>query len=100
MANRLETILNEVVEARDVLKLQANLGKAEAKESFSELESKFDNLKAKSEKIAAAAGDTAEELRIAAELGIDAKSKEDLDTTLELAAEEIKKGYDKIKKLL
>ena len=53
-----------------------------------------------SKRIADAAGDTAEELRIAAEMGIHADSKEDLHTVLELAAEEVKKGYEKIKKII
>ncbi|NOR55114.1 MAG: hypothetical protein GQ531_02790 [Sulfurovum sp.] len=98
--SKLETILNEASEARDMLNLKANLSKAEAKDGFSELESKYESLKAKSEKLAAVAGDTAEEVRVAAELGLDSDSKEDRDTALELAAEELKEGYEKIKKLL
>lgn len=98
--SKLETILNEVMEARDMLNLKANLAKAEAKDGFLELESKYEILKAKSEKLAAIADDTVEELRIVAELGLDSDSKEDIDTALELAAEELREGYAKIKKLL
>lgn len=98
--SKLETILDEAKTLRDTLQLQANLGKAEAEDGYDELEAKYESLKAKSKKIADAAGDSAEELRIAAELGIDGKSKEDLYTAMELAAEEIKKGYEKIKKII
>jgi hypothetical protein len=38
----------------------------------------------------------ADELKIAAELSIDAKNKEEVMTALELAAEELKYSYQKI----
>jgi len=98
--SKLETTLDDAKTLRDTLRLQANLAKAEAEDGFDELEAKYESLKVKSKRIAEAAGDTAQELRIAAELGIDADSKEDLETTLELSAEEIRKGYEKIKKIL
>lgn len=98
--SKLESILDDAKTLRDTLRLQANLAKAEAEDGFDELEAKYEGLKVKSNRIADAAGDTAEELRIAAELGIDADSKEDLETALELSAEEIKKGYEKIKKMI
>lgn len=97
---KLETILDDTKTLRDTLRLQVNLAKAEAEDEFDELEAKYENLKVKNKRIADAAGDTAEELRIAAEFGIDADSKEDLEIALELSAEEIKKGYEKIKKIL
>lgn len=98
--NKMETILDEAKTLRDTLQLHANLGKAEAEDGYDELEAQYESLVAKSKKIADAAGDSAEELRIAAELGIDSKSKEDLYAAMELAAEEIKKGYEKIKKII
>lgn len=98
--NKLDSILDEVKTLRDTINVYANLAKAEAEDDYNELESKYEKFVAKSKKISAAAGDTLEELRVAAELGIDADSEEDLDTALELAGEEIKKGYEKIKKMI
>jgi len=84
----------------DELQLKLHLGKAELKDEFDGLESAYALLKSKVAQIADVAGDSAEELRIAAELGIKGDSKEDRDTALELAAAELKEGYEKIKKLL
>jgi hypothetical protein len=44
--------------------------------------------------------DSADELKIAAELGIKAESKEDVLTALELAAEELKYSYQKIQNFI
>lgn len=98
--NNLDSILDEVKTLRDTINVHANLAKAEAEDDYNELEAKYEKFVAKSKKISNAAGDTLEELRVATELGIDADSKEDLDTALELAGEEIKKGYEKIKKMI
>ena len=100
MRNKIDDLLEEVTQIRDGLLVQANLGKAEAKVALEKLEPKLDLLKEKSQKIADVAGDSADELRAAAEMGIHADSKEDLDTVLELAADELKKSYEKIKNLL
>jgi len=100
MRNKIDDLLDEVTQIRDGLLVQANLGKAEAKVALEKLEPKLDLLKEKSQKIADVAGDSADELRAAAEMGIHADSKEDLDTVLELAADELKKSYEKIKNLL
>ena len=100
MNTTMETMLNDATQLRDELLVQANLGKAEAKVALEKLEPKLDLLKEKSQKIADVAGDSAEELRVAAEMGIKADSKEELETVLELAADELKKSYEKIKNLL
>jgi hypothetical protein len=98
--SKLDSILEDARQLGDELQLKISLGKAEAKDEFAELESKYGQLKANRKKIAEVAGDTAEELRIAAEMGFKSDSKEDVETAFELAAEELKKGYEKIKKLL
>jgi len=101
MANKkIDSILNDTKQLSDELQLKLNLGKAELKDEFDGLESAYDLLKSKVKKIADVAGDSVEELQIAAELGIKGDSKEDRDTALELAAAELKEGYEKIKKLL
>ncbi len=98
--SKIDQILEEVQKLRDELAVKANLGVAEAKDGLDDLDDKFEQFKVTSKQIADVAGDTAEELRIAAEMGIKSDSKEDLSTALELAGEEIKKGYEQIKKLL
>ena len=61
---------------------------------------KYALFKAKAEQIFDVADDSAEELKIAAELGIKADNKEDVMTALELAAEELKYSYQKIQNLV
>ena len=100
MRNKIDDLLDGMTQLRDELVVQANLGKAEAKEELEKLNPALELLKEKSQKIASVAGDAAEELRIAAEMGIKADSKEELDIALELAADELKKSYEKIKNLL
>ena len=98
--SKIDQILEEAQKLRDELVVKANLGVAEAKDGLDDLDEKFEQFKATSKQIADVAGDTAEELRIAAEMGIKSDSKEDLSTALELAGEEIRKGYERIKNLL
>jgi len=100
MNKKIDALLNDITALRDELILKANLGQAEAKEELDKLDPILDNLKLKSQKIADVVGDSAQELKVAAELGIDANSKEDLQTALELATDELKKSYEKVKNLL
>jgi len=100
MRNKIDDLLEETTQLRDELAVQANLGKAEAKDALEKLEPQLDLFKEKSQKIADVAGDSAAQISIAAEMGIKADSKEELSIALELAADELKKGYEKIKKLL
>ena len=100
MNSKVENILNDAKQLRDEMQVQLNLGSAELKDQCKGLDSAYDQLKTKIEQIAEVAGDSSEELRVAAELGIKGDSKEDRETALELAAEEIKESYAKIKKLL
>lgn len=100
MNKKIDSILNDTKQLHDELQLKLNLGKAELKDEFEGLESAYEILKSKVAKIADVTGDSAKELRIAAELGIKGDTKEDRDTALELAAEELKESYEKIKKLL
>jgi hypothetical protein len=98
--SKLDQLLEEAQKLRDELALKASLGVADAKDELEELDEKMEHLKAKSIQIADVAGDTAEQLKIAASMGIKADSKEDLEAAMELAGEEIKKGYERIKKLI
>lgn len=100
MEKKIESILNDTKQLRDEMELKLALGSAELKDQCTGLDSAYEQLKLKVEQIADVVGDSAEELRIAAELGIKGDSKEDRDTAMALAAEELKEGYEKIKKLL
>jgi hypothetical protein len=102
--NEIEANINKAIteaqKIRDELALKASLGAADAGDEFEKLNDRYELFKAKSQKIFDVADDSADELKIAAELGIDAKSKEDVLTALELAAEEIKYSYQKIQNLI
>ena len=102
--NEIEANINKAIteaqKIRDELALKASLGAANAGDEFEKLNDRYELFKAKSQKIFDVADDSADELKIAAELGIDAKSKEDVMTALELAAEEIKYSYQKIQNLI
>lgn len=96
----IDTLIEEAQKLHDEITLKANLGAADAGDELSKLNDKYELFKAKSKEIFDVADDSADELKIAAELGIKADSKEDLMTALQLAAEEIKESYAKIKKLV
>ena len=102
--NEIEANINKAIteaqKIRDELALKASLGAADAGDQFAKLNKKYEHFKSKAEQILDVADDSADELKIAAELGIDAKSKEDVLTALELAAEELKYSYQKIQNLV
>ena len=98
--NSIDTLIEEAQRIRDEITLKANLGAADAGDELSKLNDKYELFIAKSKEIFAVADDSADELKIAAELGISADSKEDVMTALQLAAEEIKESYNKIQKLV
>ena len=102
--NEIQANINRAIEEaqriRDELALKANLGAANAGDELSKLNDRYDLFKAQSKKIFDVADDSADELKIAAEMGINAKSKEDVLTALQLAAEEIKYSYQKIQNFI
>jgi hypothetical protein len=98
--DKIDNLINELKQLKDELTVKANLGMAEAQDELKKLEPIFDELKEKAEKIADVAGDSVSEIKAAAELGIDAKSSDEVNTALELAAEELKSAYGKIKNIL
>ncbi len=97
--SKIDSLLEDAQQLRDELVLKANLGVAEAKDELDEFDDTYELFKVKAKEVAGVAGDTAEELRIVAEMGIKADSKDDLSAALDLAGEEMKKGYERIKKL-
>jgi uncharacterized phage infection (PIP) family protein YhgE len=98
--DKINALIDDLKQLKDELTVKANLGMAEAQDELEKLEPVFNDLKEKAGKIADVTGDSASELKAAAELGIDAKSSDDVDTALELAADELKSAYGKIKDIL
>jgi len=96
----IDTLIEEAQRIRDEIALKANLGAADASDELSKLNDKYELFKAKSKEIFDVADDSADELKIAAKLGISADNKEDVMTALQLAAEEIKESYKKIQKIV
>ena len=97
---KIDSVIAEAQKIRDELALKANLGAADAGDQLEKLNDKYELFKEKSKKIFDVADGSADELKIAAELGISADSKEDVMTALALAAEEIKDSYKKIQNLI
>jgi precorrin-6B methylase 2 len=96
----IDLLIDEATKLRDELALQVNLGSAEASDELEKLNNKYEIFKSKSKDIFEVAENSADELKIAGELGINAKDREELLIALELAAEEIKDGYKQITKIL
>lgn len=82
--SRLEELIESVKRQRDELSLRIHLGQAEAKDEWAQLQQKLAELEAKTTPIKGVVGETAK----------------GVGSSLELAAEEIKKGFDRIRKLL
>ena len=97
--DKIDEIVEDLTKIKDELTLQANLGVAEAKDELEKLEPLYEDLKVKASKIADVAGDTAAEIKAAAELGIDAKTKDEIYTALELTGEQLKDAYKRIKEI-
>ena len=81
---QLNKALEDLKRQRDELKVQLHLGKAEVRAEWAKLETRLDEVKATMSKVGREAGKTAE--AVGAAMG--------------LAVDEIKKGYDRIRKAL
>ena len=80
----IETLVESLRQQRDALKVQLHLGKAEAQEEWAELEKKLEHLRAKTR----AVGNETHEV------------SQDVFAAAKLMAEEIKRGYERIRKRL
>ncbi len=80
----LDALLEGFKQQADELRLQIHLAKAEARDELEELERKLEDLKAKAEVVRKEAGEASEDILEAAKL----------------MAEEIKNGFDRIRKSL
>jgi archaellum component FlaC len=80
----LDMMLATIEQLRDEIKLKAHLGKAEAKDELNKLDRKWESLLEQYKPVADEAG----------------KAAENAGAALGLAADEIKAGYERIRKLL
>lgn len=80
--SRFDALKASIEQLRDEINVKAHLGKAEAKDAFEELEKKWSSLQSQYKSVADEAGKAAQGTRSA----------------LGLAADEIKKGYERIRK--
>lgn len=81
---KIEEILKDLTRRRDEITLKLHLGKAEAKEEWEKLEKKWQAAKAQSKTLAGVVGESAQNVASA----------------LELTLGELKKGYERVKKML
>ncbi len=81
--SKFDAMKETIEQLRDEIKLKAHLGKAEAREELEKLDKKWDTFMADSKPITNEAG----------------KTVKNIGTALGLAAEELKEGYERIRKL-
>lgn len=81
---KVDDILTALKSQRDELALKIHLGKADAKDEWERLEKKLAAVIAQVKPVGDVVGETAEEV----------------GSAIELAAEEIKKGFDRVRRLL
>ena len=79
-----DELVDNLKQLRDELRVQIHLGSKEAQDEYHELERKWDELMKEGQPFADAISDTAE----------------NVGTAAKLAADEMKKGYEKIRDLL
>lgn len=82
--SKFEELKASIEQLRDEINVKAHLGKLEAKDALAELEKKWSSLEAQYKPVADEAGNTAQKTRQA----------------LALVADELKEGYERIRKLL
>jgi hypothetical protein len=80
----IEALIEGLKQQRDAIKVQLHLGKAEAKQEWEEMEKKLERLRTKVK----AVGDESQQ------------ASQDVFEAAKLLAEEIKRGYDRIRKQL
>lgn len=81
---QLKKLTDRLKQERDELRVKLNLAKKEARDEWDELEGKWDNLRGRLKVVEETADDAGGEIGAAAKM----------------LADEIKKGYDKIKQMI
>jgi len=97
---KMNEMLNDLAQLKDELVLKASLGHIKASEELEKLEPVYNEFKNKLDKIGDVAGDSTSEIKAAIDLGMDAKTSDDIDIALELAGDNLKDAYNKIKNIL
>ena len=80
----LDRLIDDVKRQRDEIRVRLHLAKAEAKEEWERLETKWEHVRGKMGVVGREAGKTAQEV----------------GTALNLAVEELRRGYERVRKLL
>jgi len=80
----IDALIDGLKQQRDAIKVQLHLAKAEAKQEWEEMEQKLEHLRAKAKVVGNETQDASQDVFEAAKL----------------LAEEIKRGYDRIRKML
>jgi hypothetical protein len=80
----LSTLIDDVKRQRDEIRVRLHLAKAEAKEEWARLETKWEHVRGKMEVVGREAG----------------KAAEDVGTALRLVVGELKHGYERVRQLL
>ena len=78
------TLIDDLKQQRDEIRVRLHLVKAEAKEEWERLETKWEHVRGKMGVVGREAGKTAQEV----------------GTALNLAVEELRRGYERVRKLL
>ena len=78
------SLIDDLKKQRDEIRVRLHLAKAEAKEEWERLETKWEHVRGKMGVVGREAGKTAQEV----------------GTALNLAVEELRRGYERVRKLL
>ena len=78
------SLIDDLKQQRDEIRVRLHLAKAEAKEEWERLETKWEHVRGKMGVVGREAGKTAQEV----------------GTALNLAVEELRRGYERVRKLL
>jgi archaellum component FlaC len=82
--SELSVLMDDVKRQRDEIRVRLHLAKAEAKDEWERLEAKFERVRGKMGVVGKEAG----------------KAAEDVGAAIRLAVEELKRGYERVRKIL
>ena len=84
LQNEIDNLIEGIKQQRDELKLQLHLGKTEVRDEWEKAEHKLEQIRSKADTVRHEMGD----------------ASEDVLAAIKITAEEIKKGYERIRKVL
>ncbi len=83
-APELQKLIDDVIQQRDEIRVRLHLAKAEAKDEWERLETQWNHVRGKMGVVGREAG----------------KAAHDVGAALQLAVEELRRGYERIRKLM